>query len=134
MGAAAKKNETTVAAPKRPKDRLAWLVKCGHIEPDHVALGERILKLKEAMDREPSPRMAFGGGGSSHGGNPADVRVQAGQKWRRLFQVAGPTGEALVGAIIIDGMSLGEAATHLNINPKAVLPMLQYVLNVLERS
>jgi|GEM_PF-3670943 len=122
------------ATRNRPKDRLAWLVKQGHISADHLELGERILRLAEAKDREPSPRMAFGGGGSGAGSSPALVRTAAGQRWDRLFTVAGPTGEAIVTAIIIDGMTTEEAAKYLNIHQKAVLHMLQYTLNILERS
>lgn len=126
----------SVAAPKKPKDRLAWLVKQSHIPPEHLELGGRLLKLNEDKRREPSPHMHFdhgSSGGGGRGGAPL-ARVSARQRWERLFAVAGPTGEALVSAIIIDGMSLGDAAEHLNINPKAVLPMLRYTLDILART
>lgn len=124
------------AAPKKPKDRMAWLVARGHIHADHAELGERILKLNEDKQREPSTHMHFDQGGSGGGsrGSATLGRVGARQKWERLFAVAGPAGEAIICAIIIDGMSLGDAAEHLNLNPKAMLPMLNFALDVLARS
>lgn len=122
-------------APKRPKDRMAWLIKRDHIRADHADLGERILKMHEDRRREPSTHMHFdqGGGGGTKGGGVMG-RVSAGQKWERLFAVVGPAGEAIVSCIIIDGKSLGDTAAELNLHPKAVLPMLQLSLDVLARS
>jgi hypothetical protein len=124
----------TEPAPKKPKDRLGWLVKQGHVPTEHLDLGERLLKLNEAKLREPSPHMHFDQGAGGGGGSGALARPAARQKWERLFAVAGPTGEALVQAIIVDGMSLTDAAEYLNINPKAVLPMLRYTLDILART
>jgi hypothetical protein len=125
----------TTTAPKKPKDRLGWLVKQGHVQPEHLDLGERLLKLNEDRQREPSPHMHFDhGAGGGSGGGAILGRQAARQRWERFFAVAGPTGEALVSAIIIDGMSLADAAEYLNINPKAVLPMLRYTLDVLART
>lgn len=124
------------AAPKKPKDRMAWLLSRGHIQPEHAELGERILKLNEDKQREPSTHMHFdqgGGGGGTQGGGTLG-RVSARQKWERLFAVAGPSGEAIICAIIIDGMTKDEAAESLNIHPKAVLHMLRFALDVLARS
>lgn len=120
--------------PKKPKDRLDWLLKRGHIQPEHMELGERLLKLNEAKLREPSPHMHFDQGAGGGGGSSALVRPAARQKWDRLFAVAGPTGEAIVAAVIIDGMALPEAAEYLGIHPKAMLHMLKYTLDVLGRT
>ena len=126
----------TEAAPKKPKDRMAWLVKRDHIRAEHMDLGERILKLNEDRRREPSTHMHFdhGSGGGGTKGNGVMGRVSAGQKWERLFAVVGPAGEAIICCVIIDGKSLGDTAAELNLHPKAVLPMLQLSLDVLART
>lgn len=126
----------TEPAPKKPKDRMDWLLKRGHIQAEHLELGEQILKLNEAKQREPSTHMHFdqGGGGGGVQGGGVMGRVGARQKWERLFAIVGPAGEAIISAVIIDGMSLGDAAEHLNLNPKAMLPMLNFALDVLARS
>jgi len=134
MAALKPDTRAAVPAPKRPKDRLAWLVKQGHVPAEHLELGERLLKLHEARLREPSPRMSFGEGSGGGGGSPALARVSARQRWERQFAVAGPTGEAIIGAVLIDGMRLGEAAKALQLPEKAMLHMLRFTLDVLART
>lgn len=120
--------------PRRPRDRLDWLVKRDHIRPEHAEMGERLLKLHETRMREPSPRMHFDQGAGGGGVSAVLGRLTARTKWERLFAVVGPAGEALVTCVILDGKSLAETAEELNLHPKAVLPMLQLVLDILERS
>lgn len=121
-------------AAKKPKDRLAWLEKQGHIQPEHVALGERLIKLSEAREREPSPHMHFDQGVGGGGGGGILGRLSARQKWERAFAAVGPEGEAIISCVVIDGLSLGDAAKELNIHPKAVLPLLQMALDVMART
>lgn len=122
------------AARQKPKDRVDWLVKRKHVPEEHRDLAERLLKLHEDKQREPAPHMHFDHGAGGGGGSAVLGRLSARQKWERLFSVAGPAGEAIVGAVIIDGMSLGDAAKHLNINHKAMLHMLRFTLDVLART
>lgn len=121
-------------ASKKPKDRLDWLVKRQLIQPEHLELGEHILKLNETRLREPTTHMHFDHGSGGGGGNSMLGRVSARQKWERLFAVVGATGEAIISCIVIDGMTTDQAADYLNIHPKAVLPMLRFSLDVLARS
>lgn len=126
------------SAPRKPKDRMAWLEKRGHIRPEHVVLGEKLIKLYEAKQREPSPRMQFDqGGGSGQGGRGDSAtigRITAHSRWDRAFWLVGPIGEAIITCVIIDGMSLNESAEALDIHPRAIRPLLQLTLDVIERS
>lgn len=118
---------------KKPKDRLAWLEKQGHIRPEHVVLGEQIIKLRETRDREPSPHMHFDQGAGGGGGNAVLKRLHARQKWERFFAAVGPEGEAVISCVVIDGKSLGDTAKELNLHPKAILPLLRFALDVMGR-
>lgn len=120
------------AARKKPKDRLKWLIQHGHIAPEFESLGDTILKVAERKASEPSPHMPFAGsgGGLTDGGGPLG-RVSAHQRWDRMMKSIGSKGEAVVSAVIVEGMSMDEAAKSLNVHPKAILPLLQFSLDIL---
>lgn len=123
------------AAKTKPKDRLKWLIDRGHIPADFEGLGERILLLSEKKASEPSPHMHFdSGAGGGMGSGGALQRVSARQKWERMFATVGPIGEAVICAVIIDGMTKDEAAEALNLHPKAITPMLRLALDVIGRA
>jgi hypothetical protein len=125
----------TPSAGKKPRDRLKWLIQHGHIPGEYEDLGERILQLHEAKRREPHPHMQFDGGAGTGGkAGGALSRVSAGQRWERLFKWAGDDGEAVVTAVIVDGMTTDEAAKALNIHSKAVVPLLKFTLGVMGRT
>jgi hypothetical protein len=120
---------------KKPKDRLKWLIDHGHVAPEFADLGERILLLSEGKVREPHPHMHFDqGSGGGNGGGGAMARVSAHQRWDRLFKAVGPKGEAVVSAIIVESMTLDEAAKALSLHPKAILPLLQFSLDIIGRA
>lgn len=125
-----------MAAPsKKPKDRMKWLIDRGHLPAEYGELGERILTLNEGRQREPHPHMHFdSGSGGANGGGGALARVSSRQRWEKLFRLVGPDGEAVVTAVIVDGLTTDEAAEALNIHPKAVLPLLKLTLSIIGRA
>lgn len=126
-----------IEVAKRPKDRTAWLLAREHIQKEHADLAEKILKLAEQKDRDPTPyvRLERGGqgGGGDLGAGAVFGRLSARQKWERKFALVGPAGEALVTCIVLEGKNVADTAKDLNLHPKAVLPMLRLILDVMAR-
>lgn len=120
--------------PSNKRDRLRWLIERGHIAPEYEDLGDLIIKLAELKSSELRPRTQLGGsdGGAGNGKSEAAIiRPGARQRWEKLFSHIQDKGEAVVWAVIVEGMTTEEAAKALNLHPKAIVPMLQMSLEIL---
>lgn len=121
-------DERAAAPPLSPKDRLGWLCARGHVTDGQRAAGDVLMKMRERKLRDGYATASGGGGGSLH---PLEAREQARRRYERAMAAVTPFGEAIIEAVVIDGLSNEAAAVRMGIHPKAIGPLLRLALEVL---
>jgi DNA-directed RNA polymerase specialized sigma24 family protein len=121
--------ERAASPPLSPKDRLGWLNARGHVTDSQKAAGDLLMK-----DRERKERVAYACSSSSHGNrdlNPLEAAQTARRRYERALTAITPMGEAVIQAVLIDGMSNEEAGQALGLHIRAITPMLKLALEIL---
>lgn len=121
--------ERASAPPLSPKDRLGWLCARGHVTEHQREAGDILMRLRERKERT---AYAMGGGSGMVGDlNPLEAREHARRRYERAMIAVTPLGEAVIEAVVIDGLSNEDAARRLNLHAKAIGPLLRLALEVM---
>jgi hypothetical protein len=105
-------------------DRLEWLLERGMIHPAHHGAGRKLQRDRElaCIGGYALPQMAEGARGSSRRMLPNDVQCDAMRRMNAARAHVGPLGFRIVELVVLDGISLREAARRLG-EPVPKMPL-----------